>query len=186
MPHEIIIIDDSSPDGTIYVARRLADVAVAKVREGQSKGLLYGMRLAKYPVIVTIDADLENDPKLIPELLQQTSEYDIVVASRTNIPRVSEKITSKIIGKLFGVTDFFYNYRAYKKEIISKFNLKDGETFGAEFLVIAKKHKLRIGEITYEPPPRRSNPRIGGIVKANLRILWALVKSNNLSLLKLP
>ena len=59
-PHEIIVVDDDSPDGTIEVANRLADVAVTKKREGQSKGLLYGMHLAKYPVIVTIDADLEQ------------------------------------------------------------------------------------------------------------------------------
>jgi glycosyltransferase involved in cell wall biosynthesis len=43
IPHEIIIVDDNSPDGTIQVANRLADVAVTKTREGQSKGLLYGM-----------------------------------------------------------------------------------------------------------------------------------------------
>ena len=62
IPHEIIVVDDDSPDGTIQAANRLADIAITKKREGQSKGLLYGMRLAKYPVIVTIDADLENDP----------------------------------------------------------------------------------------------------------------------------
>jgi dolichol-phosphate mannosyltransferase len=52
-----------------------------------------------------------------------------------------------------------------------------GSSFGAEFLVIAKKNRLRIGEIRYEPPPRRKNPRIGGKTKANLRIIWALIKS---------
>ena len=55
--------------------------------------------------------------------------------------------------------------------------MKGGETFGAEFLVIAKKKGLAIGEIKYHPPPRRKNPRIGGTVKANLRIMWALLKS---------
>ena len=74
--HEIIIVDDNSPDGTIQVANRLADVAVTKTREGQSKGLLYGMKLAKYPVIITIDADSENDPADIPALSQQTAKYE--------------------------------------------------------------------------------------------------------------
>jgi len=177
IPHEIIVVDDKSSDDTIQVANRLADVAVTKKREGQSKGLLYGMRLAKYPVIVTIDADLENDPEHIPKLLQQTAEFDIVVASRTKLPRISEKIVSKTLGKLVGVTDALSNYRAYTREIVSEFNLKGGETFGAEFLVIAKKKRLTIGEIKYDPPPRRKNPRIGGTFKANLRIIWALIKS---------
>src|SRR3989339_349739 len=176
-PYEIIVVDDNSLDGTIHVAKRLADVAISKTREGQTKGLLYGMRLAKYPVIITIDADLENDPMLIPELVRQASNFDVVVASRTQIPRWSEKLASKTLGKLFNVTDSFSNYRAYKKEVISKFILEGGETFGAEFLVIAEKNHLRIGEIKYEPPPRRKNPRIGGTFKANMRIFWALVKS---------
>lgn len=66
LPHEIIIVDDSSSDGTIHIAKLLADIAVTKPREGQTKGLLYGMQIAKYPTIITIDADLENDPTHIP------------------------------------------------------------------------------------------------------------------------
>ena len=43
LAHEIIVVDDNSPDGTVQIANRLADVAVTKIREGQTKGLLYGM-----------------------------------------------------------------------------------------------------------------------------------------------
>jgi dolichol-phosphate mannosyltransferase len=175
--HEIIVVDDTSPDGTIQVANRLADVAVTKVREGQTKGLLYGMQLAKYPTIITIDADLENDPALIPELLKETAKFDIVLASRTKLPRISEKAASKTLGKLLGVTDAFSNFRAYRRETVHELALRGGETFGAEFLVAAKKKGLTIGEIKYDPPPRRKDPRIGGKIKADLRITWALLKS---------
>ena len=54
----------------------------------------------------------------------------------------------KPIGKLLGVTDTLSNFKAFKKETISHFNLKDGETFGAEFLVTAKKKGLSIGGIS--------------------------------------
>jgi glycosyltransferase involved in cell wall biosynthesis len=67
--HEIIVVDDNSSDGTIQIASRLADIAVTKTREGQTKGLLYGMQLANYPTIITIDADLENDPTHVPNLI---------------------------------------------------------------------------------------------------------------------
>jgi dolichol-phosphate mannosyltransferase len=177
VPHEVIVVDDSSSDGTLEAAKRVADVAVGKKREGQTVGLLFGMRMAKYPVVVTIDADLENDPACIPELVRLTAEYDVVVASRTKLPRFSEKLASKTLGKIVGVCDSFSNYRAYRKEIIPKLSLKHGETFGAEILVVAKKQGLKIGEMHYAPPPRRKRPRIGGKIKANLRILWASVKA---------
>jgi len=175
--HEIIVVDDDSPNGTIQVAEKLADLAVKKSREGQSKGLLYGMKLAKYPIVVTIDADLENDPRHIPELIKKIKNFDIIVASRTRLPRISEKIAQKTLGKMLGVKDAFSNFRAYKKETISSFKLRGGETFGAEFLVIAKKNSFKIGEMLYEPPTRRNDPRIGGKIKADLRIIWALIKS---------
>jgi dolichol-phosphate mannosyltransferase len=175
-PHEIIIVDDSSSDGTVEVARRFADLAVSKVREGQTKGLLFGMKLAKFPVVITIDADLENDPKLMLSLVQKLGEFDLVVASRTVLPRFSEKLSSKTLGKMFGVSDFFSNFRVYRKEAVANFSLKDGETFGGELLVSARKNGLRIGEVTYEPLPRRSKPRIGGTIRANFRIMAALFK----------
>jgi hypothetical protein len=97
------------------------------------------MCVAKYPIVVTIDADMENNPSKIPFLAIQTSKFEIVVASRTRIPRISEKIASKTLGRLFKIADPFSNFRAYKKDIIPILKLKDEETFGAEFPVIAKK-----------------------------------------------
>jgi glycosyltransferase involved in cell wall biosynthesis len=122
--HEIIVVDDSSPDKTFQAAKELADKAVKKHREGQSKGLLYGMKLAQYPIIVTIDADLENDPGRIPELVRRIGDLDIVVASRTRLPRISERLASRIIGKKIGVKDVFSNFRAYRKTTVPVFELR--------------------------------------------------------------
>jgi dolichol-phosphate mannosyltransferase len=170
--HEIIVVDDSSSDGTLDVAKRFADVAVGKVREGQTKGLLYGAKLAKFPVIVTIDSDLENSPELIPTLMEKLDVSDLVVASRKVLPRFSERWAAKTLGRLCGVSDFYSNFRAYKKEAFAS-RLVGGETFGGELLVVAKKKGFRISELVYEAPQRRSKPRIGGTIKANLRITVA-------------
>jgi glycosyltransferase involved in cell wall biosynthesis len=172
IPHEIIVVDDNSSDGTLAVAKRFADVAVGKTREGQTQGLLFGAKLAKFPVIVTIDSDLENSPELIPNLVEKLGVFDLVVASRTDVPRFSERWAAKTLGRLCGVSDFYSNFRAYKKETLTD-SLRGGETFGGELLVAAKKKGFRIGEVIYEAPPRRSKPRIGGAFKANLRILFA-------------
>jgi glycosyltransferase involved in cell wall biosynthesis len=170
LPHEVIVVDDNSTDGTLAIAKQYADIAVSKVREGQTKGLLYGIKYAKFPVIVTIDSDLENSPELIPALIKKLDEFDVVNASRKVVPRFSERWAAKTLGKMVGVSDFYSNFRAFKKEVTTKFVLKGGETFGGELLVIAKKNGFRIGEVSYEPPPRRSKARIGGNVRANLRI----------------
>jgi dolichol-phosphate mannosyltransferase len=169
---EVIVVDDSSTDGTLEAAKHLADVAVGKTREGQTKGLLYGAKLARYPVVVTIDSDLENPPELIPRLLEKLYRYDVVVASRTVLPRVSERWASKTLGRLCGVRDFYSNFRVFRREALAE-KLGDGETFGGELLVWAKRHGFRVGEVLYVAPPRRGRPRIGGSVRANLRIFVA-------------
>lgn len=174
-PHEIIVVDDNSTDGTLEVARQFADVAIGKVREGQTMGFLFGAKLSKFPVIVTIDSDLENTPENIPALVEKLSVYDVVVASRTVVPRFSEKLASKTLGRRLGVSDFFSNFRAYKKQTIME-KIKGGETFGGELLVAAKKKGFQVGEVKYIAPIRRKKPRIGGSIKANLRIILATWK----------
>jgi glycosyltransferase involved in cell wall biosynthesis len=174
-PHEIVVVNDNSSDGTLEAARGLADLAVGKIREGQTKGLFYGMKLAKFPTIITIDADLENNPECITMLVSKLREFDLVVASRTVLPRISERLASKTLGKMFGVSDFFSNFRVYKKTAVAD-HLRGGETFGGELLVAAKKNGCKIGEVMYESSPRRSIPRIGGKIVANLRIVVALFK----------
>ena len=103
-------------DGTLDVAKRIADVAVSKVREGQSKGVLYGMNLAKFPIIVTIDADLENNPELIPPLIQKLEDVDLAVASRTVVPRFSENLLPKLWAKKLAFQIFTPTLEPTKKK----------------------------------------------------------------------
>jgi len=56
-------------------------------------------------------------------LFDQISGFDIIVASRTKLPRTSEKIASKTLGKMIGVKDIFSNFRAYKKEVIPNYGI---------------------------------------------------------------
>ena len=181
-PHEIVVIDDGSPDGTLQLANQLADITIGKQREGQTKGLLFGAKHTRYPIVVTIDSDLENPPETIPTLVDKISECDVAVASRTFLPRISERWAAATLGRMMGVSDFYSNFRAFRREVIVGIELRGGETFGGELLIAAKKHKFRVGEIKYEAPPRRTSPRIGGTLRANLRIFAASWKCLSLYL----
>ncbi|MCL4436126.1 MAG: glycosyltransferase [Thaumarchaeota archaeon] len=177
-PHEIIVVDDNSPDDTYAVARQYADNALKKTKEGQTAGLLYGIKAAKYRVIITIDADIENPPEIIPDLLAEyeKSNDDILVASRESLPRLSEVIASKTLGQAFSVSDVYSNYRILRNECFKDAELELGETFGAELLLIAKKRGYKISDYKYAPPERRQHPRIGGRIRAEFRILCATIK----------
>jgi len=178
IPHEVIIVDDSSPDGTYDMAVKYADKAIRKEREGQTKGLLVGIENAKYPIVVTLDIDLENPPEMIPILVREFLNRDcgILVACRTLIPRFSERLSSRIIGRDIGARDVYSNFRVYLKNCVAGAELRLGETFGAELLLIARERGCRICEYVYDPPPRRKKPRVGGAIKANLRVLYVLAK----------
>ncbi len=176
--HEVVIVDDSSPDGTYEEARAYADKAIIKPREGQTAGLLTGIRAAKYGIVVTLDVDLENPPDLIPSLVREalTRDCDILVACRTWIPRVGERLTSRALSRKLCVRDIYSNFRVYIRDSIAGISISLGETFGAELLLRAVERGCRICEYIYDPPPRRSRPRVGGKVTANLRILKVLLK----------
>jgi len=175
-PHEIIVVDDDSEDSTYEIALRMADKAYRTARLGQTRCLLLGMRVAKYESVVTIDADLENPPRLIPRLVEMLGEYDVVNASRSVLPRPSERLAARLLGGFLGVSDVFSNFRAFRKHVIDDIELQLGETFGGELLLSAVEKGYRVGELVYNPPPRRSQPRIGGRVKANLRLLAAVAR----------
>ncbi len=175
LDYEIIVVDDGSPDGTAEEARKYTDkVIVNRRRLGQTLSLAKGIFEAKGDCIITIDSDLENPPELIPKLLDMLKTYDFIVASRTVIPRITEKLASILFRRRLKVRDIYSNFKAFKGEYASIIaTVKCGETFGAEFTLNAVKHGLNIGELVYKPPPRRSNPRIGGLLRANLRIMAA-------------
>ena len=176
--YEVIVVDDGSPDGTAEEAlKHGGKVIVNKRRLGQTLSLTKGIIKARGNYIITIDSDLENPPELIPRLLSMLESYDFIVASRARIPRISEKIASLMFRREFGVRDIYSNFKAFNGEYAGVIaETRCGETFGAEFTLNAVRHGLRIGELLYDPPPRRSKPRIGGVLKANLRIMAANIR----------
>lgn len=86
--YEIILVDDSSPDGTSDAVRRLMKedsrlrLISRKGKLGLTSAVNDGVRAAKGDRIVVMDADLSHPPELVPKLADALSEADIVVGSR--------------------------------------------------------------------------------------------------------
>ena len=114
--YEIIFVDDGSRDDTFRLAEQLAAgdrrLRVLKFRRnyGQTPAMAAGIDHARGDVIVTMDGDLQNDPRDIPNLISKIREgYDIVVGWRFNrkdkliTRKIPSKIANWIIGKVTGV-----------------------------------------------------------------------------------
>lgn len=90
IPHEIIVVDDNSPDRTWEVAEKLAESnpALSVIRRfsdpGLSPAVLEGMSSARGEVLAVIDADLQHDETVLPEMVRRITagESDVVVGTR--------------------------------------------------------------------------------------------------------
>jgi dolichol-phosphate mannosyltransferase len=88
--YEVIFVDDDSPDGTANVVRRLAqghdNVRVIQRigRRGLASACIEGILAASAPYVAVMDADLQHDESILPEMLRRMREdnLDLVVASR--------------------------------------------------------------------------------------------------------
>ena len=105
-PFEIIFVDDGSDDDTLDVLLKLqGDVSSIKVIElsrnfGKERALTAGIDYARGEAIIPIDADLQDPPELIPELVAKWKEgYDMVYATRTTRP--GESVIKRATASLF-------------------------------------------------------------------------------------
>jgi glycosyltransferase involved in cell wall biosynthesis len=135
---EMVFVNDGSRDRTlesaIEIARMDPRVRVVNFRRnyGQTPAMAAGIEQARGRVLVTMDGDLQNDPRDIEHFLAKIDEgYDIVVGWRFNRQDklVSRKIPSRIanwlIGKVTGVPikDNGCSLKAYRAALIKKIPL---------------------------------------------------------------
>lgn len=124
LPHEIIVIDDGSDDQTFSVLKRLLrDYPMLRAirlsrRFGKEGALLAGLRLARGRAVITMDADLQHPPELIPRMIECWREgYSVVNGVKRlrghegSIKRLQARLFNAVISRLGGIdldnsTDF--------------------------------------------------------------------------------
>jgi glycosyltransferase involved in cell wall biosynthesis len=169
--YEIVITDDCSTDNSWTMLKEFA-VADKRIRvqrfvknAGQSAALWAGMKAARGRYLITLDADLQNDPRDVPQFLEALKQFDCVCGSRVaargqgdNFVRVaSSRIANWVRNKLSGetISDAGCCYRAFKRECIG--NLKFFKGMHRFLPTLFKIEGYTVTEI-----PVRHNPRAGG------------------------
>lgn len=169
--YEIILTDDCSDDGSWDTLRELAvaeprlRVQRLAARSGQSAALWAGIRAARGRVIVTLDADLQNDPADIPKLVAALKEADCVCGTRVEARRhgdnwvriASSRIANWVRNKLSGetISDAGCCFRAFRRECVAEVKFFRG---AHRFLpTLVKMEGYSVVEV-----PIRHHPRAGG------------------------
>ena len=158
-PFEVIFVDDGSTDGSLTVLSRLHDettnVVVVQLRRnfGKAAALQAGFLEARGDIVVTIDADLQDDPAEIPQLLAKLDEgFDLVSGWKT---RRNDPLTRRLFSRLFNwstavvsgvrLHDVNCGLKAYRAEVLQGIRLY-GELH--RFIpVLASYRGFRIAEI---------------------------------------
>ncbi len=140
-PVEIVFIDDGSTDRSVErmeaMRERFGEIEIRIVQldrnYGLSTAMTAGFEAAKGEVIVTLDADLQNDPADIPKLLEKLPEYDAALGWRVDrrdpfVKRVSSKIANFFRKKALNdpIHDTGCSLKAYKAQYVKRIKMFKG------------------------------------------------------------
>jgi len=174
-PYEIIFVDDGSVDQSFAILKEAASqdpqirVIRFKKNTGQTAAFDAGFRAARGDIVVTMDADLQNDPHDIPHLLEKIGEFDVVCGWRHKrkdpwIKLVSSKIANFVRNILSQeeIVDTGCSLKAFKRECLQNVKLFNGMH---RFLpTLTKMEGFTVTQVKVNHRPRRF-----GTTKYNIR-----------------
>lgn len=137
--YEVVFVDDGSTDGS---TKKLKEWCVQhtnfraihfRKNAGQTAAMDAGFRRALGKCVVSMDADMQNDPADIPKLLEKLNMYDMVCGWRQKrndpwIKRISSKVANYIRNKLSreDIKDTGCSLKAYRRECLDHIKLYNG------------------------------------------------------------
>ena len=165
---EVIVVDDNSPDGTGDVVELMGrqDSRIRLLRRRDGRGLTASLRegiaAARYDYVIWMDADFAHPPALLPTLIEESDQFDIVVASRyvpggedgraSRLRRGISLLLNRISALVArsSVRDLSSGFLRVKKAVFAQIPLQ-GEygDYCIDFLICAEKAGYQIKEIPF-------------------------------------
>jgi glycosyltransferase involved in cell wall biosynthesis len=193
--HEIVVVDDGSQDGTRDVLKTLDGkdgirVILHEKNKGKGAAVRTGMAAAVGEVMIIQDADLEYDPRDIPELLIPIEEgkADVVYGSRflgraRRVTMFWHQVANKLLTFMTNIlyntilTDMETGYKVFRREVLDGMKLRSNSfDFEPEFTAKILKRKFRIFEvpITFNPREYSQGKKIK--LRDAFVAVWTLLK----------
>jgi glycosyltransferase involved in cell wall biosynthesis len=172
--YEILLVDDASSDRSPEILTRLAtsDERIRVVRHrknlGQSAALVSGFERVRGGIVITLDADLQNDPADIPRLLAELDSCDVVCGVRVNrqddlVRRLSSRIANYVRNRLThdSITDVGCSLRVCRAEFLV--NLPTFNGMHRFLPTLLKLNGARVREIPVNHRPRAAGESKYGV-----------------------
>ncbi len=179
----VIVIDDGSTDKTGDIARSGGATVIRHDKsQGYEKSIESGFALAQKlgaTAVVTMDADGEHDPGLLARFreLLVPEGVPLILGVRPNRPRLAEYAMGKIFRWRYGITDALCGMKGYRTELYRENGGFDHvEGVGTELAVHAIRRGARFLEVPVSGGRRQDKPRYGQALRANLKIVFALIR----------
>lgn len=187
VPHEIVIVDDNSPDGTFELVKGLDDHRVKALRRVAEPSLgasiRMGLEAADGDVYVVMDSDLNHQPKYLPMMIKNLEFYDCVSASRFLYGGGMDShfrlycswafnIFIRIITKGY-ITDSLYGYFAIKRDVLKQLDY-NYIFWGFGDYCIRLMFYLQRNNVSILQVPAVNGRRLTG--QGNTRLLRTLIK----------
>jgi len=198
---EVLVVDDSSPDGTGELADRLASddprvhVLHRENKEGLGRAYLAGFKWAlehDYAYIFEMDADFSHDPKFIPEFLRAIEDADLVIGSRykDGVNVINWPMSRLLLSKganLYShfatglpLTDSTGGFKCFRRRVLETLNLdavhSNGYAFQIELSFRAWKRDFKLVEIpiVFVDRVEGTSKLNKGIVREAIWMVWFL------------
>jgi glycosyltransferase involved in cell wall biosynthesis len=166
LDYEIIFVNDGSTDKSPSILNKVSqrypviETIHLDKNYGQTTALVAGLKAAEGEIIVTMDGDIQNDPRDIPKLLQKLGEFDLVCGWRyRRYDPLRIKFASKIayfIRNILthdNIKDIGCGFKAYKRDCIDK--LKLFERLHRFIPVLAMMEGFKVTEVQINHRPRK-------------------------------